>query len=147
SALVVARHLFHAKRRALAELRRHDDGRELRRERVREVNHFDVAGGDRAGEGEQIGRCPGGAPTQAPSSRSSALGLTASRARMSSATSPTKTSSRPCCRARTVARASADGATLGGGTAWYHSVSSGPEKTFTTFTPPGRSSARSDCAA
>ena len=33
------------------------------------------------------------------------------------------------------------------GPAWYHSVSSGPKKTFRTLTPPGRSSARSDSAA
>ena len=45
------------------------------------------------------------------------------------------------------ALACAAGVTLGGGTVWNHSVSSGPKNTLTTFTPPGRSSARMHCAA
>src|SRR5579871_5710286 len=82
-----------------------------------------------------------------PNSRSSALGLTARRARMSCATSPTNASSMPARNAAITALASAAGATLGGGTVWNHSFSSGPENTLTTFTPPGRSSLRSVCAA
>src|SRR5882757_2647907 len=148
AAFIVARDLLHPERRTLAELRRHDDGGKFRGERVGEIDDLDIAGGNRAREGDQIGSthfaC---APAHEPSSRSSALGLTASRARMSSATSPTKRSSSPCCSARTTSLARAAGATLGGCTAWYHSVSSGPKKTFRTLTPPCRSSARRDSDA
>jgi hypothetical protein len=64
---------------------------------------------------------------------------------MSSATSPTNTSSSPRFSADTIALATARGATFGGGTVWNHSISSGPVNTFTTLTPPGRSSARKEC--
>src|SRR5260221_9241394 len=84
-------------------------------------------------------------PAYAPSSRSTALGLAARRWRISSATSPTNTSSSPRFSADTIAVATARGATFGGGTVWNHSISSGPVKTFTTLTPPGRSSARRQC--
>jgi hypothetical protein len=45
------------------------------------------------------------------------------------------------------ARARAAGVTLGGGTVWNHSVSSGPKNTLTMRTPLGRSSARRLCVA
>src|SRR5262245_52847822 len=145
SAFVVPRHLLHSERRALSQLGRQHDGREFLRQRLRQVDDTDVAVGDRAREGHEID-CHRDT-LQLASSRSSAFGLTARRCRMSSATSPTNTSSRPCWRARTTALASAAGVTFGGGTVWNHSVSSGPKNTFTTLTPPGRSSARMHCAA
>src|SRR5205823_14211748 len=74
----------------------------------------------------------------APSSRSTALGLAARRWRMSSATSPTNTSSSPRLSADTIEVATTRGATFGGGTVWNHSISSGPVNTFTTLTPPAK---------
>jgi hypothetical protein len=47
--------------------------------------------------------------------------------------------------ADTIDDATTRGATFGGGTIWNHSISSGPVNTFTTLTPPGRSSARREC--
>src|SRR6516225_3904956 len=145
SALVVARHLFDAERRALSQLGRQHDGREFLRQGLREVDDADAAVGHRARERHEID-CHWDT-VQFAISRSSAFGLTARRCRMSSATSPTNTSSSPRWSARTTALASAAGATFGGGTVWNHSVSSGPKNTFTTLTPPGRSSARMHCAA
>src|SRR6185369_11279079 len=128
---------------ALPKLRRQYDGREFLSQRLREIDDADLAARYGAGEGKEIDR----RHVQPVISRSSALGLTARRWRTSSATSPTNASSTPCLSARTTALASAAGATLGGGTVWNHSVSSGPKNTFRTLTPPGRSSARMHCAA
>src|SRR5919108_2278627 len=116
AALIVARHFFHAERRALPELGRQHDGRELLCQRLREVDDTDVAIDDCARERKEVDAH--GYVLQPASSRSSAFGLTARRCRMSSATSPTNTSSRPCRRAWTTALASVAGATFGGGTVW-----------------------------
>src|SRR6516162_9502600 len=145
SALVVARHLFYSERRALSQLGRQHDGREFLRQGLREVDDPDLAVGHRARERHEIDHHWD--TRQFAISRSSAFGLTARRWRMSSATSPTNTSSSPRWSAPTTALASAAGVTFGGGTVWNHSVSSGPKNTFTTLTPPGRSSARMHCAA
>src|SRR5262249_53825009 len=132
-------------RLALSQLGGEHNGREFLRQRLRQVDDTDVAIGHCARERHEID-CHWDT-VQFAISRSSAFGLTARRCRMSSATSPTNTSSSPCSSARTTALAGAAGLTFGGGTVWNHSVSGGPKNTFTTLTPPGRSSARMHCAA
>src|SRR5207253_4671718 len=111
-ALIVARHLLDAERRTLPKLRRQHDSGEFLRQGLREINHAHVAAGDGAGKDEKVDR----RHVQPAISRSSALGLTARRCRMSSATSPTNASSMPCLSERTTALASAAGDTFGGGT-------------------------------
>src|SRR5262245_61211372 len=145
AALVIARYLLDPERRALSELRRQRDGGEVLRQGLGQIDHAHGTCRHRARQGEEIERH--GHASWPAISRSSALGLTASRWRMSSATSPTNASSRPRLRAAMTAPASAPGASLGGGTVWNHSVSSGPKNTFTTLTPPGRSSVRTHWAA
>src|SRR6185369_3171757 len=117
--------------------------RKLRRKGLRQVDDPHLPGKKAAG---QLGQ-----DAHADSSRSSALGLSRQRSSHSCATSPGYTSSTPSCRALTVLFASAAGASLGGGSSWFHSSSIGPGNTLTTRTPPGRISARrhcdSECAA
>ena len=75
SALVVARHLLDAERRALPKLRRQHDGRKFLRQRLREIDDADLAARYGAGEGKKVDR----RHVQPAISRSSALGLTARR--------------------------------------------------------------------
>src|SRR6478672_1498470 len=117
---VVARNLLDAHRRGLAKFRWQNDDGKVRTERKRQIDDTHRAGCDRAGKlHETIVHCASPAfnkPTYAPSSRSTALGLAARRWRISSATSPTNTSSSPRLSADTIALATARGATFGGGT-------------------------------
>src|ERR1043165_7723764 len=80
-ALVVARDLFHAERRALVELGRQHDLREARRERLRQVDHAHAAARERAGKLGQHAHW-------SHSSRSSTFWLSRKRVMMSCATSP-----------------------------------------------------------
>src|SRR4029453_4167003 len=126
---IVARNLLDAHRRGLAEFGRQHDDRKFRAERKRQIDDAHRAGRDRAGKFHETISFHFASPVSsksayAPSSRSTALGLAARRWRMSSATSPTNTSSSPRLSADTIDDATTRGATFGGGTVWNHSISS-----------------------
>src|SRR5690349_14369146 len=81
AAVVVARDLLHAERRALVELRRQHDLREARRQGLRQVDHAHAAAGKRGAEFSEDAHW-------SHSSRSSTFWLSRKHVTMSCATSP-----------------------------------------------------------